>query len=89
MCIEACGVVCHSKCAEKLPKPCAGRGHGNSVLEVIEGPSSESSPKISIWLMDLVPSMFGRELSEQVAADKTPVPVIVTKSISAVEAVGE
>ena len=32
--------------------------------------------------------MFGRELSEQVAADKLVVPVIVTKSISAVEAVG-
>ena len=32
--------------------------------------------------------MFGRELAEQVVADKTTVPVIVTKCISAVEAVG-
>ena len=33
--------------------------------------------------------MFGKELSEQVIADKVAVPVIVTKSIYAVEAVGE
>lgn len=33
--------------------------------------------------------MFGRELSEQALADRTDVPVIVTKSISAVEAVGK
>lgn len=32
--------------------------------------------------------MFGRELSEQVAADAVPVPVIITKCIYAVEAVG-
>ncbi len=32
--------------------------------------------------------MFGRELAEQAAMDKMVVPVIVTKSISAVEAVG-
>jgi hypothetical protein len=32
--------------------------------------------------------MFGRELAEQAASDKAQVPVIVTKCISAVEAVG-
>lgn len=32
--------------------------------------------------------MFGRELSDQVASDRVAVPVIVTKCISAVEAVG-
>lgn len=36
-----------------------------------------------------VPSMFGKDLSEQVVADKVAVPVIVTKSIYAVEAVGK
>lgn len=36
----------------------------------------------------LPPSMFGRELQEQIADDKTPVPGIVTKCIDAVEAVG-
>lgn len=39
-------------------------------------------------LMSKAPSMFGRELAEQAAVDNTAVPVIVTKSISAVEAVG-
>jgi hypothetical protein len=33
--------------------------------------------------------MFGRELSEQVIADKLAVPVVVTKCIGAVEVVGE
>ena len=33
--------------------------------------------------------MFGRDLSEQTAADKAETPVIVSKSIAAVEAVGE
>jgi hypothetical protein len=33
--------------------------------------------------------MFGRDLIEQAAADRVDVPVIVTKSISAVEAVGQ
>lgn len=33
--------------------------------------------------------MFGRDLAEQASADRTDVPVIVTKSISAVEAVGK
>jgi hypothetical protein len=33
--------------------------------------------------------MFGKELGEQVASDKSQVPMIVTKCISAVEAVGE
>ena len=32
--------------------------------------------------------MFGRALAEQVVADKQPVPVIVTKCVGAVEAVG-
>jgi FixJ family two-component response regulator len=43
---------------------------------------------LEVWLMVIVPSLFGRELVEQVAADKTAIPVIVLKSISAVEAVG-
>lgn len=33
--------------------------------------------------------MFGRDLSEQAASDRSDVPVIVTKSISAVEEVGK
>jgi hypothetical protein len=33
--------------------------------------------------------MFGKDLSEQIAADNVPVPVIVTKCIGAVEVVGE
>jgi hypothetical protein len=36
-----------------------------------------------------VASMFGRELSEQISADNTPVPAIVSKCIGAVEVVGE
>ena len=35
------------------------------------------------------PSMFGRDLTEQIFADKLPVPAIVTKCIAAVEVVGE
>jgi len=34
-------------------------------------------------------SMFGRELSEQISVDNTPVPAIVSKCIGAVEVVGE
>jgi hypothetical protein len=34
------------------------------------------------------PSMFGRELSEQVVSDNVAVPVVITKCIYAVEAVG-
>ncbi|ORY33516.1 hypothetical protein BCR39DRAFT_463757 [Naematelia encephala] len=68
---SSCGMVCHSKCAEKLPKSCPGGKNG--VVDSIDGP--------------LPPSMFGRDLPEQVNADRAPVPVIVTKCISAVEAV--
>nr|XP_031860486.1 uncharacterized protein CI109_004097 [Kwoniella shandongensis]KAA5527558.1 hypothetical protein CI109_004097 [Kwoniella shandongensis] len=72
---SSCGIVCHSKCVEKLPKSCTGsRIANNSHNEALDGP--------------LPPSMFGRPLPEQVSADGTPVPVIVTKCISAVEAVG-
>ncbi|KLT45774.1 RhoGAP-domain-containing protein [Cutaneotrichosporon oleaginosum] len=67
---SACGIVCHQKCAEKLPKSCTGKG---AKVED-EGP--------------LPPSMFGRDLSEQAAADNAAVPVIVTKCIRAVEANG-
>ncbi|WWC91633.1 uncharacterized protein L201_006579 [Kwoniella dendrophila CBS 6074] len=69
---SSCGIVCHSKCAEKLPRSCTGSRNGAG--ENLDGP--------------LPPSMFGRDLIEQVGADKTPIPGIVTKCISAVEAVG-
>ncbi|WVQ67092.1 uncharacterized protein L199_005286 [Kwoniella botswanensis] len=69
---SSCGIVCHSKCAEKLPRSCTGSRHGT--IENLDGP--------------LPPSMFGRDLIEQVGADKTPIPGIVTKCINAVEAVG-
>ncbi|WVR00219.1 hypothetical protein IAU59_007361 [Kwoniella sp. CBS 9459] len=68
----SCGIVCHSKCAEKLPRSCTGSRIANS--DGLDGP--------------LPPSMFGRDLIEQVGADRSNVPVIVTKCISAVEAVG-
>ncbi|WRT70298.1 uncharacterized protein IL334_007296 [Kwoniella shivajii] len=68
----SCGIVCHSKCAEKLPRSCTGSRTGNS--ELSDGP--------------LPPSMFGRDLIEQTTADRTPIPGIVNKCISAVEAVG-
>ncbi|KAK4687927.1 Rho-type GTPase-activating protein 1/2, partial [Tremellales sp. Uapishka_1] len=67
----SCGIVCHSKCAEKLPRSCLGTKIGVGELD---GP--------------MPPSMFGRELSEQVVSDHTPVPGIVIKCIHAVEAVG-
>lgn len=69
---SSCGIVCHSKCAEKLPRGCTGTK--GAVKDEAEGP--------------LPPSMFGRPLVEQVSADKQSVPVIVTKCINAVEAVG-
>lgn len=87
---SACGIVCHSKCSEKLPKICSGSRTGQ--VEVIEGPLRESDrpdkPNVSLTFVE-APSMFGKELGEQVASDKSQVPMIVTKCISAVEAVGE
>lgn len=60
-------------------------------MDALDGPMRES-PRVTErrGLADATsaPSMFGRELSEQADADKMAVPVIVTKSISAVEAVG-
>lgn len=38
---------------------------------------------------DVAPSMFGRPLKEQIAADGQPIPVIVSKCIEAVEAQGK
>lgn len=38
---------------------------------------------------DTAPSMFGRPLREQIAADGQPIPVIVSKCIEAVEAQGK
>ncbi|WWC71939.1 uncharacterized protein I206_105898 [Kwoniella pini CBS 10737] len=69
---SSCGIVCHFKCAEKLPRSCTGSRNGT--IEHMDGP--------------LPPSMFGRDLIEQVGADKTAIPGIVTKCIHAVEAVG-
>lgn len=37
--VAACGMVCHAKCAEKLPRLCAGRANGT--VEVIDGPMRE------------------------------------------------
>ncbi|KAL1412711.1 Rho-type gtpase-activating protein [Vanrija albida] len=68
----ACGTVCHSKCAEKLPRSCPGPRNGKVVED--EGPPP--------------PSMFGRDLSVQAESDKHSIPVIVTKCIEAVEANG-
>jgi hypothetical protein len=59
---------------------------------VIEGPLRESNrpdkPSLPLTFA-AAPSMFGKDLGEQVASDKSQVPMIVTKCISAVEAVGE
>lgn len=71
MLMAACGTICHSKCAEKLPRSCTGTKTGTPIIEEPAGPS-----------------MFGRELSEQVVTDNAAVPVIITKCIYAVEAVG-
>ncbi|TXT05943.1 hypothetical protein VHUM_03704 [Vanrija humicola] len=68
----ACGTVCHSKCAEKLPRSCPGPRNGKAIED--EGPPP--------------PSMFGRDLSIQAESDKHSIPVIVTKCIGAVEANG-
>lgn len=68
----SCGIICHSKCASQLPRACMGKKDGLS--DVHEGP--------------LPPSMFGRELFDQAVSDHVAVPVIVTKCIAAVEAVG-
>jgi hypothetical protein len=38
---SACGIVCHSKCSEKLPKSCTASRTGQ--VEVIEGPLRESN----------------------------------------------
>ncbi|EIW72231.1 hypothetical protein TREMEDRAFT_24881 [Tremella mesenterica DSM 1558] len=67
---QLCGVICHSKCGEKLPRSCPG----------IRPAQDNDGP--------IPPSMFGRDLIEQVQTDKTTVPVLVTKCIEAVEAVG-
>jgi hypothetical protein len=40
-------------------------------------------------MCNVAPSMFGRALSEQIAADGQPIPVIVSKCIEAVEAQGK
>lgn len=91
MSVAACGMVCHSKCAEKLPKSCTGSRNGGVDLD---GPMRMSFSStgvyalVGIWLIGSAPSMFGRELAEQAANDRLAVPVIVSKSISAVEAVG-
>lgn len=39
-------------------------------------------------VLTAVPSMFGRDLAEQITTDNLPVPSIVTKCIGAVEVVG-
>ncbi|WVQ84309.1 hypothetical protein IAT38_006461 [Cryptococcus sp. DSM 104549] len=68
---SSCGIVCHHKCSDKLPRTCLGK-------KVRKDEPEEPLP----------PTMFGKPLPEQVAADNTVVPVIVTKCIDAVEAVG-
>lgn len=78
---SACGIVCHQKCAEKLPKSCTGKGAKTED----EGPLRESVLSVSLTP---APSMFGRDLGEQAGADNAAVPVIVTKCIRAVEANG-
>jgi cell division protein FtsB len=78
---SACGIVCHQKCAEKLPKSCTGKG----VKVEDEGPLRESHLPTPLTS---APTMFGRDLCEQAGADNAAVPVIVTKCIRAVEANG-
>lgn len=82
-------MVCHAKCAEKLPKSCIGSKAGR--VEVNDGPLRKSMSQLETLNRHpdrSAPSMFGKELSEQIAADNAPVPVLVTKCIYAVEAVG-
>lgn len=69
----ACGVVCHAKCSEKLGGTCKPVDGSNK-----EEPVAENGP-----------SMFGRDLTEQIDIDGKQVPFIVTKCIEAVEAQGK
>jgi len=68
-----CGIVCHSKCESKLHTVCNAAA---SLASLGREDNVEDAP----------PSMFGRDLEEQIRADGQQVPTIVTKCIEAVEA---
>jgi len=91
-----CGIYCHTKCVDRLGGSCSGNQTGH----IREEPSTETGKRIPAERLDRVhdidifsvaftgPSLFGRDLTEQVIEDGHTVPVIVTKCIEAVETQG-
>ncbi|SNX85128.1 related to GTPase-activating protein beta-chimerin [Melanopsichium pennsylvanicum] len=67
-----CAQVCHSRCLQSLPISC-----NQPYMRPDEGTVENTGP-----------SMFGRSLTEQAAAEGRDVPLIVEKCIQAVEAFG-
>ncbi|CAD6899616.1 unnamed protein product [Tilletia laevis] len=68
-----CAQSCHSKCLQNLPTSC---------LRPYSGPGGGEPAEPS------GPSMFGRDLIEQAAAEGRDVPIIVEKCVAAVESSG-
>lgn len=92
--IPVCNTSIHVRCAGALQISCTY--HANPYRDDLsQGPLREHFCQNIIELtdIDLAPSMFGRDLTEQVRADSKEeernVPVIVEKCIDAVETLGE
>ncbi|KAF7730580.1 hypothetical protein EC973_001962 [Apophysomyces ossiformis] len=75
---QGCGFVTHGKCLSHVPQLCFAST--TSSLDLLNMPDSETPSKPV--------SMFGTDLTVQVGREERPVPLIVEKCITAVEARG-